>query len=159
MKIIYIIRPYMDEHHWMTSYGCLLVVGCNVSSQMRERLLASLHIFSSFVNSEKVLWELFKVFNVNANFHHLENLANVDAWLLKVGQHAHVRRCAPHVSPSQASSNLLPIFCLLVYWYGFKFLLWFLTIFVEHGQCRGKEWWQHEAVIWVIAIVTRGTRF
>ena len=28
----------MDEHYWMTNHGCIMVVGCNLSGDMREGL-------------------------------------------------------------------------------------------------------------------------
>ena len=41
----------MDEHNWMTSHGCLLVVGCNLSDYMLEGLMTGLHILLGFVSS------------------------------------------------------------------------------------------------------------
>ena len=41
----------MDEHYWMTSYECILVVGCNLSSVDGERVLDMFGILFGFLGS------------------------------------------------------------------------------------------------------------
>ena len=67
----------MDEHHWMTSHGCLLVVRCNLLGWMRDGLPTYLYILFGFVNSHLGFAGVLQSFLVCANSHHLTNLANV----------------------------------------------------------------------------------
>ena len=68
----------MDEHHWMTSHGCPLVVGCNSSCWMWPWLSMGLCILFGFESSQLRFVESLQKIIVCANSHHLMNLVNVD---------------------------------------------------------------------------------
>ena len=42
----------MDEQHWMTSHGCLAIVGCHISGEMRVGLLMGLLVLFGYVSSQ-----------------------------------------------------------------------------------------------------------
>ena len=86
---------------------------------MCEGLSTGLRILFGFVTSQLGFLGAFWSFYVCVNSNHLANFVNVDGWLLKVGQLAHMHRCTPQVRPSQDSSFLLSVFCSLDIWVGF----------------------------------------
>lgn len=113
----------MDEHHWMTSHACTMVVGCNLLIQMQEGAMIGTCILFGFMSSHLGFVGAIRTFHVWANSHLLANLANVDGWLLKVVLQAHTHSCATQVRPYQTSTFLISIFCSFGRWVGFEVLI------------------------------------
>lgn len=78
LKIIYVRVPHLDENHWMTYHGYLLVGGCLLLGVVHERAPNGFRHFVWLCEFLVGFAGVFQGFQFYANFHHLVILVNID---------------------------------------------------------------------------------
>lgn len=74
----------MDEYHWLTSHGCIFVIGCNLLGSMWDGVSMGLGIMFGFVSSQLGYAGTLRSYHICANSYLLPNLASFDVSFIKV---------------------------------------------------------------------------